>query len=53
MVKQNETKNKSLILLSQGKSSEKGQKCICPLFELLEFLYCKCTLALLLQNRAQ
>ena len=26
------------------------KKCICPLFELKEFLYCKCILAALLQN---
>ena len=36
-----------------GKSFEKGQKCICPLFELKSFLYCKCILATLLKNRAQ
>ena len=36
----------------KGKSSEKGQKCICPLFELKEFPYCNCILANLLQNRA-
>ena len=29
------------------------QKCICPLFELKEFLYCKCILATLLQSKAQ
>ena len=46
---------KSLILLSSknGKSSEKGEKCICPLFELKEFRYCECILATLLQNRVQ
>ena len=37
----------------KGKSSEKGQKCICPLFEFKKFLHCKCILATLLQNRAQ
>ena len=46
---------KSLILLSskKRKSSEKGKKYICPLFEWKEFLYWECILATLLQNRAQ
>ena len=35
------------------KSSEKGQKCICPLLKLKEFLYCKCILTTSLQIRAQ
>ena len=45
----------SLILLSskKGRSSEKGKSCVCPLFELKEFLYCECILATLLQNRVQ
>ena len=37
----------------KGISFEKGQKCICPLFELKEFFYCECILATLLQNKAQ
>ena len=36
-----------------GYASEKGQKRICPLFELKEFLYCECIVATLLQNRVQ
>ena len=54
-MRQNKKNDKSLILLSsnKGKSSEKGQKCICRLFELKQSLYCECMLATLLQNRAQ
>ena len=37
----------------KGKRFRKGQKCICPLFELKEFLYYKSILATLLLNRAQ
>ena len=35
------------------KNSEKEQNCIFPLFKLKELLYCKCVLAISLQNRAQ
>ena len=46
---------KSLILLSSNKekSSERGQKYICPLLELKYFLHCECILATLLQNMVQ
>ena len=37
----------------KGKKFLKGEKCICLLFELKEFLYCKCILAILLQSQAQ
>ena len=35
------------------KVPKKGQKYICPLFELKKLLYCKCILAALLQSRAE
>ena len=42
-----------MLSTKNGKSSKKGQKCICLLFELKLLLCCKCILATLLQSRAQ